>query len=104
MRCKQKSCKRNQNANIPSGFCNVCEEVAKDTTNDINKKNDCNKQGMKKVKIDYKEMAKLYEKLSKGELGDPASTNGLILGGIINILIEQGNIEERDEKLKALEE
>jgi hypothetical protein len=68
MRCKQKSCKRNQNANIPSGFCYVCEEVATDTTNDINKKNDCKKQGMKKVIIDYKEMAKLYESCLKVKL------------------------------------
>ena len=59
---------------------------------------------MKKVDIDYKEMVKLHEKLSKGEVSDPSSANGLILGGIINILIEQGAIEERDEKLKALEE
>ena len=68
MRCKQKSCKRNQNSNIPSGFCNVCDEVAKETTNDIKKKNDCNKPVMKKVNIDFKEMAKLHEKLSKGEV------------------------------------
>ena len=61
---------------------------------------------MKKVSIDYKytEMAKLHKKLSNGEISDPASANGLILGGIFNILIEQGAIEERDEKLKALEE
>ena len=49
-------------------------------------------------------MVKLHEKLSKGEVSNPSSANGLILGGIINILIEQGAIEERDEKLKALEE
>jgi hypothetical protein len=49
-------------------------------------------------------MIKLHEELSRGEVSDPDSAHGLNLGGIINILIEQGAIEERDEKLKALEE
>jgi hypothetical protein len=104
MKCKQKSCKRNQNSNITSGYCNVCDEVAQEITDKIKKKDDSNKHAMKKVDIDYKEMVKLHEKLSKGEVSDPASAHGLILGGIINILVDQGAIEERDEKLKALEE
>ena len=58
---------------------------------------------MKKVNIDYKEMAKAYEKLSS-LVSDLASANVPILRGITNILIEQGTIEDRDEKLKALEE
>ena len=104
MKCKQKSCKRNQNPNITSGYCNVCDEVAKESIDNVKKKDDSNKHAMKKVDIDYKEMVKLHEKLSKGEVSNPSSANGLILGGIINILIEQGAIEERDDKLKALEE
>ena len=68
------------------------------------KKNASCKQMLNKVQIDYNEMVKMHEKLSKGENVDPASTSSLILGGNINILIQHGAIEELSGKLKAFEE
>ena len=43
-------------------------------------------------------------KSEQGENVDPASTSSLILGGIINILIQHGAIEELSGKLKVCEE
>ena len=103
MKCQQKSCQRNKNINLTTGLCNVCEEVVQETTNKVKKK-DQTKIMMKKVEIDYKEMVKMYEKLSKGEINDPAVVNGLILGGIINILVQHDTIVELDAKVKAMEE
>ena len=60
------------------------------------KKNASCKQMLNKVQIDYNEMVKMHEKLSKGENVDPA--------GNINILIQHGAIEELSGKLKAFEE
>ena len=104
MKCKQKSCKRNPNQSSTSGFCNVCEDVSKEATDNEKKKNVHCKQMLNKVQIDYNEMVKMHDKLSKGENVDPASTSSLILGGIINILIQHGAIEELSGKLKACEE
>ena len=103
MKCLQKSCQRNKNINFKTGLCNVCEEVVQDTTNKLIKK-DQTKILIKKVDVDYKEMVKMQDKLSKGEINDPAIVNGLILGGIINILVQHDAMEELDAKMKALEE
>ena len=89
MKCNQKSCTRNQNTNITSGYCIVCDEVAKESIDNDKKKDDSNKHAMKKVDIDYKEMVKLHEKLSKGEVSNPSSANGLNLGGIITSLLNK---------------
>ena len=83
MKCKQKSCKRNPNQSSTSGFCSVCEDVSKEATDNEKKKNVHCKQILNKVQIDYNEMVKMHEKLSKGENVDPASTSSLILGGNI---------------------
>ena len=104
MKCKQKSCKRNLNQNSTTGFCSVCKDVAKEATNDEKKKNTSSKQMLRNVKIDYNEMVKMHEKLSKGEKVEPASTSSLILGGIINILIQHDAIEELSGKLKTFDE
>ena len=104
MKCKQKSCKRNQNLNITSGFCNVCHDVYLDATDNVQKKAESNKQVLKKVELDHKEMIKLHEKLSRGEVVDPASTNNLILAGIINILIHQSALEELEVKVETFEQ
>ena len=104
MKCKQKSCKRNQNINQTSGFCNVCHDVSQEATNDLDKKKEFNKQGLKKVNMDHKEMIKMHEKLSKGEVIDHASTSSVILGGIINILVQHSVIEELEVKIETLEQ
>ena len=102
-KCQQKSCQRNANINLKSGFCNVCEDVVQDTTNKLKQKNQ-SKILMKKVDLDYMEMVKMHDKLSKSEVNNPDLVNGLILGGIINILVQHDAIEELEDKMKALDE
>ena len=103
MKCKQKSCKRNQNLNITSGFCNICHEVSQEATNEIKKKEESSMEGLKKVNIDYKEMIKMHEKLVKGEAIDYASTSSVILGGIINILVQHSALEGLETRVDTLE-
>ena len=102
MKCKQKTCKRNPNT--ANGFCNVCDEVSKEAINNEKKKNESCKKLLKKVEIDHKEMVKMHEKVRKGEAVDSASMNSLLLGGIINILIQHDAIEDLNGKIRTLEE
>ena len=101
MKCSQKSCNR-KSINVSSGFCNVCEEVVKDTTNKVK---NIAKEGMmgKKVEIDFKKMLEVHEKLSKGEMIDSTTVNGILLGGIMNILVQHDAIEELDKRVKSVE-
>ena len=100
MKCSQKSCNR-KSINVSSGFCNVCEEVVKDTTNKVK---NIAKEGMmgKKVEIDFKKMLEVHEKLSKGEMIDSTTVNGILLGGIMNILVQHNAIEELDKRVKSV--
>ena len=101
MKCSQKSCNR-KSINVSSGFCNVCEEVVKDTTNKVK---NIAKEGMmrKKVEIDFKKMLEVHEKLSKGEMIDSTTVNGILLGGIMNILVQHEAIEELAKRIKSVE-
>ena len=90
MKCSQKSCNRKCN-NSSSGFCNVCEEVVKDTTEKVKKIGKESIMG-KKVDIDFKKLLEIHERLSQGEVIDSGTVNGVILGGIVNILVHRYSI------------
>ena len=96
MKCSQKSCNR-KSSNSSSGFCSVCEEVVKDTTEKV--KNISKERIMGgKVDIDFKKLLEIHEVIASG------SVNGVILGGIVNIFIQHNAIEELVEKVKSVEE
>ena len=83
MKCLQKSCQRNKNIDVQSGLCNVCHDVVKDTTEKFKNK-EAIKVIKKKVEVNFADMVRMHQKLSKGEVLDHTAVSGLILGGIIN--------------------
>ena len=103
MKCIQKSCQRNKNINDVNGLCNVCNDVVKDTTKRLEDKK-VNKVPRKKVEVDFAKMVKMHEKLARGESIDPAVISSLVLGGVINILVQHDMIEDLEAKLKELEQ
>ena len=57
----------------------------------------------KKVKIDFTKMLEVQEKLANGEVIDSATVNGILLGGIMNILLQHKAIEDLDKRVKSVE-
>ena len=102
MKCVQKSCQRNKNIDVQSGLCNVCHDVVKETTDKFKNK-EARKVITKKVEVDFADMVRMHQKLSKGEVNDPTAVSGLILGGIINILAQHDQIEDLEAKIENLE-
>ena len=49
-------------------------------------------------------MVKIHDKLSRGEAIDPAAVSNLVLGGIINILVQHDMIDHLEAKLIELEQ
>ena len=100
MKCKQKLCSRSKNLS-PNGNCSVCEEVlenariAKDQTN--------KQKSVPKIEVDLKQMIDVHGKLSKGANIDPSVVSGLLLAGVINILGQHDELEQLEERIKALE-
>ena len=47
--------------------CSVCDEVVKDTTDKVKEK-EASKDSIKTVKVEFNEMVKMHDKLSKGEI------------------------------------
>ena len=103
MKCLQKSCQRTKNINNENGLCNVCNDVVKDTTKRLEDIK-ANKVPPKKVEIDFVKMVKIHDKLSRGEAIDPAAVSNLVLGGIINILVQHDMIDHLEAKLIELEQ
>ena len=72
----------------------------KDTTDKVKAKL-ASKVSRKTVKVDFKEMVKMHDNLSKGEINDPVNVSKLVLGGIINILVQQDVVEDLESEIKA---
>ena len=96
MKCKQKLCQLSKNLSA-SGNCNVCEDVAKEATNNHNRV-DQNKP-QKRVDVDFNKMIKIHEKLSKGETVDPQIVSTLLLAGVINITSQHDALEGMGDKI-----
>ena len=62
MKCAQKSCQRTKNISA-YGNWNVCQDVIKETSNNIHKK-----FPWKKVEVDFKDLLHIHEKLQKVKL------------------------------------
>ena len=67
MKCLQKTCQRNKKIKLQSGYRSFCDEVAKDTTDKVKEK-EASKDSIKTVKVEFNEMVKMHDKLSKGEI------------------------------------
>ena len=100
MKCQQKLCQRTKKIST-TGNCDVCQNVIEELT----KKNETTKinSNFKKVEIDFKLMYETHKKLLNGSQVDPKVVNTLLLGGVVNILIQSEEIEAIEQRVKAME-
>ena len=100
MKCQQTLCQRTKKIST-TGNCDVCQNVIEE----IAKKNETTKKNsnFKKVEIDFKLMYETHKKLLNGGQVDPKVVNTLLLGGVVNILIQSEEIEAIEQRINAME-
>ena len=99
-KCKQNLCQRTKKIS-QNGNCDVCQNVIEDIT----KKNEVIRKpsNFKKVELDLKMMHETHKKLVSGCQVDSKVVNTLLLGGVVNILIQSEGIEAIEKRMKAME-
>ena len=100
MKCKQRLCFRNKNVS-QNGNCSVCDGVIENVTSSHKKVDE--KKTVKKVVVNMNQMVNMHRKLSNGVNIDPKDVSVLVLGGIINIISQHDELEDLEERIKAIE-